>query len=297
MSLILEAINRSQRERANPGEVPGVATQHYSEATVAPGAWRQGLLGLALVMALGAIAWLLLRPQIPTPSALSSGGSAVDVPAEQERAEPASSSPVSTSAVEPPGKESSQGLPAATPNAVRPGTATTLSETPASASSGARASASRRGETPAAVAALYADQAAPGDTGLRAPEGASVDTPPPAANEQGVTNRGKEPIDIEALMLKARTEMVNSAQPDHPAPFLADLSQQRKDAIPTLLYSAHDYRNDGGQSSVLINGKTVHAGGSIGRGVTVDDILPDSVVLSFSGQQFRLTALNSWVNL
>lgn len=83
----------------------------------------------------------------------------------------------------------------------------------------------------------------------------------------------------------------------HPAPFLADLSQQRKDAIPTLLYSSHDYRDDGGQSSVRINGTVATAGQNLGKGVAVEEILSDSVVLRYEGQVFRLRALNSWVNL
>ncbi len=50
-------------------------------------------------------------------------------------------------------------------------------------------------------------------------------------------------------------------------------------------------------SSVVINGKELHVGGSAAAGVKVEAILPDSVVLSFDGRKFRLRALNSWVNL
>jgi hypothetical protein len=46
-----------------------------------------------------------------------------------------------------------------------------------------------------------------------------------------------------------------------------------------------------------MNGNTVKAGGSVVPGMKVEEILPDSVVLNYQGTQFRLRALNSWVNL
>mgnify|MGYP003845772661 FL=1 len=50
-------------------------------------------------------------------------------------------------------------------------------------------------------------------------------------------------------------------------------------------------------SSVTLNGKAVKLGGSPLAGLKVDEILPDSVILTYRGTQFRLRALNSWVNL
>jgi len=63
-----------------------------------------------------------------------------------------------------------------------------------------------------------------------------------------------------------------------------------------LMYLQHDYSGDSARSTVIINGKTLRAGGSVG-GLKVEEILPDSVVLEFKGTRFRLRALNSWVNL
>lgn len=78
---------------------------------------------------------------------------------------------------------------------------------------------------------------------------------------------------------------------------LVDLSQQVKDSIPTIHYQRHDYNGTPGQSTVVLNGKTLRAGGSPAPGLRVEEILTDSVVLSYQGTQFRLRALNSWVNL
>ncbi len=76
-----------------------------------------------------------------------------------------------------------------------------------------------------------------------------------------------------------------------------DLSQQTKDDIPTLYYQRHDYSSDTNLSSIVLNGTTVKAGGSPLPGMKVEEILPDSVVLNYRGTQFRLRALNSWINL
>ena len=80
-------------------------------------------------------------------------------------------------------------------------------------------------------------------------------------------------------------------------PFLTELSQRTKDEIPTIYYQRHDYSGDSSRSSVVLNGETVRVGGSPAPGVRVDEILPDSVVLDYRGTQFRLRALNSWINL
>jgi hypothetical protein len=107
----------------------------------------------------------------------------------------------------------------------------------------------------------------------------------------------EENLDIEALVRRAENELENARLAEHPAPFLADLSQHKKDLIPTLMYSRHDYASDNKTASVTLNGKTLRAGGNAGGGVRVVEVLPDSVVLSHQGTEFRLRALNSWVNL
>lgn len=283
MSLILDAINRSQRERANPGEVPGVATVHYAEATVAPSAWRQGVIGLALIAGLGALAWWWLGPELEQ-------GATVPPP-------PAAEAPVREVAAAPePAPPVSQSIPAPSP-AADPVPAITPAQ---DAASPAKPPAS------AEVNALYAEagraQDAPADS-PEAPVATAEQTAeqtagaaPPAASQAAAPEVEEEPLDVDELVARARAEMRNASLQEHPAPFLAALSQQRKDAIPTLLYSQHDYRG-GGRSTVVINGQTAAAGQSLGKGVKVEEILPDSVVLSFGGEPFRLKALNSWVNL
>jgi hypothetical protein len=107
----------------------------------------------------------------------------------------------------------------------------------------------------------------------------------------------EEPVDIESLVAQAREEVEDAALAEHPAPFIIELSQRTKDGIPTIYYQRHDYRGDARRSTVVLNGKELRVGGRPATGVKIDEILPDSVVLSHQGTQFRLRALNSWVNL
>lgn len=104
--------------------------------------------------------------------------------------------------------------------------------------------------------------------------------------------------DIDKMLQMAERERRSDALEEHDAPMVAALSQPKKDSIPTLIYDRHDYNSAApGRSSVVINGKTLRKGGTAARGVKVDEILSDSVVLKHQGGQFRLRALNSWVNL
>lgn len=281
MSLILDAINRSQRERAAPGEVPGVATVHYAEATVAPRAWRQGLLGLLLVIAVGVIAWLLLRP------------APVAEPPVPDVAPPQRVAPIAESAPQPVSAPSPRAMDSAPPAG---DTAPAVAPEVAALYEGEVSGDDPAPEPQSAPAPASRETAPSGEAAGQKPSADAVTAqamPESAAPEQETS---EEALDVEALLRAAQREMASEALSEHPAPFLSTLSQQRKDAIPTLLYSAHDYRGDG-NSTVLINGKTARAGQGLGKGVSVVEILPDSVVLAFEGKQFRLRALNSWVNL
>lgn len=116
----------------------------------------------------------------------------------------------------------------------------------------------------------------------------NVGTQNPIEEQEG------QPIDIEALLRKAQAQMGEAPLTPHPAPLLDRLSQQQKDRIPTLIYNEHSWSTE--SPSVVINGQRLLAGGRL-NGITVVEVLADSVILSWEGVQFRLVALNSWVNL
>ena len=293
MSLILDALNRSEKERSTGDTVPGLATEHYLDETATGPAWRQYLPWLALLVALLVIGWLVW-------DRLS------------ERALPEQPSPVSPAPIAPapgqgtpaaatPTEELAQAdAPAATRSTAPPATKPALPAQPAADSEPTPADPSVSPD----VVELY-QQGEQQDTmvEVRSP---AVDTvaesaPEPVREAPAPTvmtdAASEQDLDLEALVTRAENELENARLAEHSAPFLGDLSQQKKNQIPTLMYSRHDYSSDSKVSAVTINGKSLRAGGSAGGGVKVVEVLPDSVVLSHQGTEFRLRALNSWVNL
>ncbi|MEL7044455.1 MAG: general secretion pathway protein GspB, partial [Pseudomonadota bacterium] len=148
---------------------------------------------------------------------------------------------------------------------------------------------SRESRTATAIDA-YAESEASGDA-LTAREAVSQTS----SDEPVSVELIEETVDIEAVLRDVRAEAAAGALQPHRAPLLAELSQQFRDAVPTIMYLRHDF-NPGGVSTVLMNGETLRVGGRT-RGVELREILPESAVLRFQGQEFRLRALNSWVNL
>ena len=103
------------------------------------------------------------------------------------------------------------------------------------------------------------------------------------------------PIDLEKAIAEAARAVGEQSLVPHAATMIENLSQQQKDDIPTLIYSVHDYQTDG-SAAVELNGQRLKVGQRAGQ-VMVRDILIDSVILENSGVTFRLTALNSWINM
>lgn len=308
MSLILDALNRSSQDA---GQVPGLGTVHYQDRPEGDGRARrrQLLLVAALAIALAAITWLLLdrrqapvatvepgqraaqpvRPDTRPETRPAATVSRSETAAVAER--PSASMAAATVSLPPPPVQAPVPAPAAAGPAVAAGnTARNRRVEVAVAKSESAASAARE----ASVAELYRQQRSAG-SGLEAAE-AEADREAKATVRNAAGKREEQPVDIEQMVLQAREELKNASLVEHDAPFIVTLSQQTKDRIPTLLYSRHDYSGNPGQSSVVLNGKALKVGAST-NGIKVEEILPDSVVLSFQGTRFRLRALNSWVNL
>ena len=103
------------------------------------------------------------------------------------------------------------------------------------------------------------------------------------------------PIDLVAAIERAAHEAGEPNLVPHPTALLENLSQQQKDQIPTIVYTEHVYA-EGAAPSVELNGQRLRPGQRV-AGITVEDILVDSVILRMNGVSFRLRALNTWVNL
>ena len=103
------------------------------------------------------------------------------------------------------------------------------------------------------------------------------------------------PIDLAKAMDQAARAAGESTLVPHPVVLLENLSQQQKDRVPTIVYSDHVFAASG-IASVELNGRRMLAGQQAG-GIEVVEILTDSVILRAGGSEFRLRALNTWVNL
>ncbi len=306
MSLILDALNRSEAERRGAGEVPGLATEHFSGSGPETRGWRQYLPWAGLVAALLIIAWLLLKaeseavkPTVPAAAVIA----ASDGPPSPSGK---GAMPATAAAVVTPQSVANEG---SAPAAPIQGTQSTAQRVPATAPEVGRDLAQYQPDPEAnpdpSIEALY--QRVPEQGSSKAPitvetlaepaepQSAPVDAPIVASAES--SSEREQALDIEQVLASAQRELENARLAEHPAPFIEDLSQQRKDAIPTLMYSIHNYSGRAGESSVVLNGKSLKEGASVGKGVKLAEILPDSIVLEHQGEQFRLRALNSWVNL
>ena len=320
MSLILDALNRS-RQDANP--LPGLDTQHPVEHVPVDG--RQWVVWAVLAVALVVIAWLLIDRFNAPPAAdigapvaeLSSNiGSAVTSVTTELKARAAAAAPQSAVAQAPaaPVQQPVQpASPVAAPTSAplpepQPAAAVPAVTEPAPnvAASAAQSEPETVTSLPAAeavaVAELYQNRELQKDPVLPKPAAQAESRRTEQALREAASSinsvaRSQESVDIDQILQQAREEVENASLDDNPVPFLADLSQQAKNEVPTLYYQRHDYSSDINQSSVVINGATVKAGGSPVPGMKLEEILPDSVVLNFRGTQFRLRALNSWVNL
>ena len=133
------------------------------------------------------------------------------------------------------------------------------------------------------------------------PESSSLSESAPQANralsetQDAASQSLAPPIDLAKAMEQAARAAGESTLVPHPVALLENLSQQQKDRVPTIVYSDHVFAASG-IASVELNGKRMLAGQQAG-GIEVVEILTDSVILRAGGSEFRLRALNTWVNL
>lgn len=80
-------------------------------------------------------------------------------------------------------------------------------------------------------------------------------------------------------------------------PSLNQLPWPERKRIPTINYSVHIYSDDRpNASTVELNGKLRRAGDTIAPGLRLESIDSLGVILDYQGSRFRLPALNSWIN-
>ena len=301
MSLILDALSRAERDRRREeGPAPDLLVDHGpASRTTAPRRSRRLAALVALLVIAAVAAWLSTRAGPGGPEATGQAARSVQsepalAPAPNARPPGGGAAPADADRRAPSGREDSQ--PATAADA--PGVPLVPAAPPGEA--GSRAEIARlydeRGDTVA-----RADRGPGGDADVStvdappsATRAAAAEPVPPGIGERAV-ERDEEPVDLEQVLRRVRAEAAAARLSDHPVPLLQTLTKQYRDRVPTLMYLRHDY-NPLGSSTVLINGEALRVGGRT-RGVEVREILADSVILRFEDREFRLRALNSWVNL
>ena len=313
MSMILDALKRAKEEGDSPVEVPSIDSTQ--ELTVKEPPSTNALKYLAFGIGLGVLITagvLVTRNEAPAPdSAVAPQKEKVILP--KSISPPAKALPRALEPARPviTGNDRTQGSAqnrTQVAELYRVAEDTPLSDSAAPALAGAKNS----GAVPVSNPPDDAKSGQLAQSSASAPNSASsvplpkvpsdsdlvsmVDAAPLAGeSDQGVIDPNSLPLDIAAVVKRVQAELGKPALVSHATPLLENLSQKTKNAIPSVMYTVHDWQ-PAGRSRVTLNGSALSEGQHL-NGFKVDEILTDSVILSYRGTQFRLRALNSWVNL
>jgi general secretion pathway protein B len=312
MSLILDALKRSGQTDSPISHAP--TDSHHSAGAMRLRPVMAALL-LGALLGAGVVAWFsllspddasssgsLASPLRPMNSGQPGASAAVDQP---KRLNPSSTDQVLSTQVESRliVDPSMRGIAAASPETLTP---SGLVDTGPTETARAVAELNAQMWSDSASAAVEAPDGAPDSVPDRVPdrvparaasesEAAQLPETRSAPSEAAGLGLIPPPIDLEKAIAEAARAVGEQSLVPHAATMIENLSQQQKDDIPTLIYSVHDYQTDG-SAAVELNGQRLKIGQRAGQ-VMVRDILIDSVILENSGVTFRLTALNSWINM
>jgi general secretion pathway protein B len=271
VSIILDALHRSDREREQVNTVPGLQTYHGNSAIQEP-AYKRLFWAVLLLVPLFALGWFLLRGDSPgvvtaAPPQADTRGSAMvrqEVAAAQQ----------ATKVVRQEEKTVVPSLPVSRPelevaaeiDIADPGVVALYQRTDA-----------RSGTVPVAEAVPAV---------AKSPAAAAV----PAEQEVSA-------IPVDELLAAASNELMALDSNEDSTPLLQSLPQRIKDEIPSIFYSNHSWSSSSGEKEVTLNGEIHREGDVIVKDVRLLEIQPDYIILEYKDNRFRLRALNSWVNL
>jgi len=282
MSMILDAIKRSKEVDAR-GDVPSVDTEHFV-ASRQTRSWTISLAGITL----GCLALLLISGIFYTTSLFKSPNGAASVPLDAPGSVSAATSlprGSDTKTLKTLPREGAQQPPKAKGDVTLRPVVINIPEQ--------RPETTKQDE--AQLAKLYAamTEDAIDDNSDEDVAASSVFIQAIEANQSSTVE--ELPVDFAEILAKVQSELGVSPLVESTEPLLETLSQQLKDDIPSLIYSAHDFRPSG-RSSVILNGESAGERQKVGA-FTVVEILPDSVILRWRETQFRVRARNSWINM
>jgi len=268
MSYILDALRKSdqlRRRNAAPTLLPGLAGAEQAKPMPV---LAYGALALVLLAAGIAIGWL--RPwQSPPPNPVPVAEVKPPEPAAQPGLAPLPGAPAQA-AVQTPGVEPAARATPAAPVVARP------TQVPAPAVAGETQGASRPStvatETPPAprppAAAMETRSA------RSAPVAKSAVPPAPASAAPAADQAARGSA---AAAPPAVTIVMN----------MADLPLAIQQELPSMSISVHAYSSKPAERLVGINGRLLHEGDSVAPGLTLEQITPAGMILSYKGYIFR----------
>lgn len=252
MSLILDALNRADQERATENQSPSLQTSH-SPAPLTNKPIRRWLIE-AVIISLAVAAFVYSQwfdqatPTANTPAAervkQSQPAPSVTPPVSVANQEPAATVVTTTPAA----AIESKPLPQQQPNTIN-----------------------NSQPDNAAIASLYQQQ----PTAPKAPSNTAQTNKPAKAPLSTVDNS-------QAILLQI--------------PLLSEMPSRFQRSVPTIDYEIHAYSENDRSGFVKLNGAIRKIGAEVEPGLRVVAILKNSLVLSYNDTQFRLAALNSWMN-
>lgn len=295
MSLILDALNKADREREPAPAVPSITHPYVGSGPAAQAALPSWVFALVGALAVSVVVMLVLLFKLT--------GNSASYPQEAPQQEVPQQELPQTERVKPaPEANANRELHAVSQE--QPfGQYPVAGEVNAVKPEPTQVAAPRDPEPVAAdaVAHLYGQgvQAAPNKVRQSEPAeraaASAVKLPAPK------TDPLVDDAELAALWREAQQE---TAPPAVPAantdgygqlPYLYQLPESFQERIPTLMYQNHIYTARA--SAVIINGATYKVGDRLAEQLKVEAITEEDLVLSYMDKPFKLAALSSWVKM
>ncbi len=311
MSLILEALNKADRERDEqaPAINPTPVYQH-TPPPADPKHWALYVVVVLLVLILGLLVALLIKQSAPAPAPVDAAPPVTSTqPAPQPAPAPVAPAPVVASSNEV--QEIYQDAHTAAPAGEE--VETLYAEEP-----------STNSRKPSRSKRRLLDDLEAEATALDAQENSDPDPEMPLAAPRK-TERAAEPVkpaaseaEIDAEMVKRLWEQTKKEIPDAQAnpnkindqiknaiannlasykdvPYLNELPVSYQNLVPSISYENHVYSDKGG--TVILNKKPLKSGQELAPSLFVERVVSDGVIMKFKDKRFKLQELSSWVNI
>jgi general secretion pathway protein B len=267
MSLILDALNRAERERKKTQDIPDLQTVHEPlPVATTPSSGRNPILfalGLMVIGLMVTMIYLFARaPAAPSPVTAPFNGAVNN--ATRVSPEPSAAAPAAAGVV-----NSQRKLPV----------------TEANPAPGARNVVADGSTESADLNALYASAHAE-DKPLDPVDSLYVATPE-RENPAGV--RRETVAALPPVAVRNYESLID-------IPDIGDLPWGFRQEIPSINYIRHNFDGEGANSLVL-NGKAYYAGNTLAPDLMLEEIYVDGAIFQFKQIKFKLRALNSWVNM